>query len=195
MPSSGLELVAYTQANATTGAANAATYAVSLGAANTSTVNVTGNWQVDLAGSPAGSLSALDAADAAAAGSLAPSTFVLPNRQIDFGPGNFALDANVSLSGTLALEGAGSVTQPSGEITAGSLLLAGGSFALGSANNSVGTLAAAVAKFEFDGRSDADRRDGGGLKQCRHRGRNLVRDGEPDLDQRRDHARISNQRP
>ena len=146
---SGAELVAYTQANATTGAANAATYTVSLGAANTSTVNVTGNWQVDLAGSSAGSLSALNAADAAAAGSLAPSTFVLPNRQIDFGPGNFALDANVSLSGTLALEGAGSVTEPSGEITAGSLLLAGGSFALGSANNSVGTLAAAVANLSL----------------------------------------------
>ena len=141
---SGVQLVAYTQANPATRAANAATYTVSTGAANTSSVNVTGGWQVDLAGSFFGSLSALNAADAAAAGSLAPSTFALPNRQIDFDPGSFALDANISLIGTLALEGAGSVTQPSGAITAGSLLLAGGSFALGSPNNSIGTLAAAV---------------------------------------------------
>ena len=41
------------------------------------------------------------------------------------------------------------MTQPSGEITAGSLLLGGGSFALGSANNSVGTLAAAVANLSL----------------------------------------------
>jgi hypothetical protein len=144
----GANIVAYTQANAATGAANAATYTVSTGAANTLSVNVTGNWQVDLAGSSAGSLSALNAADAAAAGSLAPSTFALPNRQIDFGSGNFALDANVNLSGTLALEGAGSVTQPGGAITVGSLFLAGGSFALGS-TNSVGTLAAAVASLNL----------------------------------------------
>jgi hypothetical protein len=91
---------------------------------NTLSVNVTGGWQVDLAGSSFGSLSALNAADATAAGSLAPSTFALPNRQIDFGSA-FALDTNISLAGTLALEGGGSVTQPSGAITAGSLLLAG----------------------------------------------------------------------
>ena len=41
------------------------------------------------------------------------------------------------------------MTQPGGAITAGSLLLAGGSFALGSANNSVGTLAAAVANLNL----------------------------------------------
>jgi hypothetical protein len=146
---SGTRFVAYTQANATTGAANSATYNTgSSGVPDTSGVNVTGTWQVDLAGS-VGSLSGLNAADAAAAASLAPSTFALPNRQIDFGPGSFALDANVNLSGTLALEGAGSVTQPSGAITAGSLLLAGGSFALGSANNSIVTLAAAVANLNL----------------------------------------------
>jgi filamentous hemagglutinin family protein len=145
---SGTNIVAYTQANATTGAANAATYTVSTDVANTSAVEISAGWQVDMTGS-AGSLSALNAADAAAAGSLAPSAFALPNRQIDFGTSNFTLDTNLNLSGTLALEGAGSVTQPSGAITTGSLLLAGGSFALGSPNNSIGTLAAAVANLNL----------------------------------------------
>ena len=85
---SGTQFVAYIQANATTGAANSATYdAGAPNVPNTSSVNVTGAWQVDLAGPSFGSLSALNAADAAAEGSLAPSTFALPNRQIDFGPG------------------------------------------------------------------------------------------------------------
>ena len=112
-------------------------------------IDVTGNWQFDLAGSAAGSLSALNAADATADGSLAPSTFALPNRQIDFGAGNFALDADLTLSGTLTLSGSGSVTQSGGALNVGSLLLKGGNFTLGSANNSVTTLAATVGNLSL----------------------------------------------
>ena len=145
------QLVAYTQANAATGAEDSATYAVPTTTGQNTQVNLIGTWQIDSGASSVSSLSALNAADTTAAGTLPPSTFVLPNRVIQFGNSNFALDVDLTQTGTLVLSGFATVTQPGGALNVGALLISDFccEVTLGSAGNAIGTLAAQLASLNL----------------------------------------------
>lgn len=144
----GQRFAAFTQANAVTGAADAATYATT--AAGNTSVTVYGGWRLESANSATTTLSALNAADAAVAGTTAAASVTPANREIDFAAPAFALDAATNLTGTLALSGLGRVTQ-SAAITAQGLSLGGGAYTLTNAGNAFGMLqanAASVAVFD-----------------------------------------------
>ena len=148
----GATVVAYTQVDtgaAPSGAANAASYATA-GAATTTpsttlvpNLNIYGGWQLDQ--TAATTLSALNTADATAAGALVPAG--IANREIVTTASAFSLDTATSLAGTLILSSTGTVTQTSnGAISVGSLGLegTGGAFTLTNTGNTIPTIAAST---------------------------------------------------
>ncbi|UHC20203.1 filamentous hemagglutinin N-terminal domain-containing protein (plasmid) [Methylobacterium currus] len=137
----GTRLVAYTRADAGlggSGAGDAATFVTATGTPFMPGVDLSGGWRVD-APATAGTLSALNAVDAAAAGTLltgiAPGSWRIAATDL-------ALDAPVTLPGTLAIDDAGTLTQ-SQPLAVGALwLTGGGTYRLDGAGNTIGTLAA-----------------------------------------------------
>uniref|UniRef100_UPI0035CB8655 beta strand repeat-containing protein n=1 Tax=uncultured Methylobacterium sp. TaxID=157278 RepID=UPI0035CB8655 len=144
---SGAGLVASVPTNGSLSNA-AASFARSSGSAVAATgLDLSGGWLRQAAGSLT-TLSALDAATAAAAGSTPAAGLSLANREIS-AAGALNLDGAISQSGTLALLSPGAVTQ-SAAINAGALLLGGGgTFALSNSGNAVGTLAASAGNLAF----------------------------------------------
>jgi filamentous hemagglutinin family protein len=135
--------VAFTQANVSTGALDAAQFMQSSGGTS-STISVYGGWLLERAGTLS-TLSALDAAYASAVGSTAAASLAPANVQIT-GSGAFGIDTSLTASGTVLLSFTGAVSETGGAaLSAANLLLAGsgGSYTLGNAN-SIGTLAAST---------------------------------------------------
>ena len=159
--SSGQGLVAYTTADSTTGAANAASYVESATGASgvaASGLNLYGGWLVLQGGTGDATLSGLHSLYASAVGSTAPSSFGLANLEIESTASSFTLDTPISLSGTLSLTSTGAVGQSSGPgagVSVGALQLSGGgAFTLSDASNQIGTLAGTTGSLSLaDGES------------------------------------------
>ncbi|WP_164778037.1 MBG domain-containing protein [Mesorhizobium sp. M7A.F.Ca.US.006.01.1.1] len=138
-------VLAYTVADADSGAMNSATFRTGLPGGNISNLNVYGDWRVDEADGSIASLSALNSAYASAIGSTSVGSLSFANRQIETAATTFALNQALSVgTGTLALSSNGTVTQGAtgNAITAGSLWLGGtGSFALNGAGNQIDNVA------------------------------------------------------
>ncbi len=146
-------VVAFTQANASSGALDAAQFTQSAGTTSTS-IPVYGGWLLERAGSLT-TLSALDAAYSTAVGSTAAASLAPANVQITR-TGGFGIDTSLSASGTVLLSFTGAVTESgSAALSAANLLLAGsgGSFTLNN-TNTIGTLAASTGSVSLvDGSS------------------------------------------
>ncbi|MGG6899001.1 MBG domain-containing protein, partial [Rhizobium sp. BR 315] len=115
----GTNVLAYTAANATTGAADGATFRTALGTVNN--VDVSGGWRRDT--TALGTLSALDAAYANATAGTTASGLTFANRSI-FAVNDFAVDTALSVSGTVNLSSPGNVTQTAA-VSANTLMLQG----------------------------------------------------------------------
>lgn len=118
-------LVAFTQADAATGAKNGTSVTQSNGAANSNvSVDVWGDWRRDLPGSGLSTLSALDATYAATIGATAPSGFTLANRQIT-APASFTVDQDLTASGSANVTTLGDLTIAStGSVSGSAVTLA-----------------------------------------------------------------------
>ncbi|MGY5809146.1 MBG domain-containing protein [Rhizobium sp. LEGMi198b] len=134
----GTDVLAYTTANAITGAADGATFRTALGTVNN--VDVSGGWRRDT--TALGTLSALDAAYANATAGTTASGLTFANRSI-FAVNDFAVDTALSVSGTVNLSSPGNVTQTAA-ISANTLMLqgAGNTFTLTSSGNQFSQFAA-----------------------------------------------------
>ncbi|MER9940291.1 MBG domain-containing protein [Mesorhizobium sp. M0088] len=135
-------VLAYTVAEADSGAKNSVTFRTGLSGSNVSNLNVYGDWRLDETDGSIASLSALSSAYSAAIGSTSVGSLSFANRQIETAAATFALNQALSVgTGTLALSSNGVVTQTSG-LTAASLVLGGtGSFTLTNAGNQIGNVA------------------------------------------------------
>ncbi|ESZ29345.1 hypothetical protein X734_08085 [Mesorhizobium sp. L2C084A000] len=148
-------VLAYTVAEADSGAKNGVTFRTGLSGSNVSNLNVYGDWRLDEADGSIASLSALSSAYSAAIGSASVGSLSFANRQIETVAATFALNQALSVgTGTLALSSNGVVTQTSG-LTAASLVLGGtGSFTLTNAGNQVGNVAGSAGSVDLrDGAS------------------------------------------
>ncbi|MFJ6327309.1 MULTISPECIES: MBG domain-containing protein, partial [unclassified Rhizobium] len=134
----GTNVLAYTTANAATGAADGATFRTALGTVNN--VDVSGGWRRDT--TALGTLSALDADYANATAGTTASGLTFANRSI-FAVNGFAIDTALSVSGTVNLSSPGDVTQTAA-ISANTLMLqgAGNTFTLTNRGNQFNQLAA-----------------------------------------------------
>ncbi|MGY5776270.1 MBG domain-containing protein [Rhizobium sp. LEGMi135b] len=134
----GTDVLAYTIANATTGAADGATFSMALGTVNN--VDVSGGWRRDT--TALGTLSTLDAAYANATAGTTASGLTFANRSI-FAVNDFAIDTALSVSGTVNLSSPGNVTQTAA-ISANTLMLqgAGNTFTLTNSGNQFSQFAA-----------------------------------------------------
>jgi filamentous hemagglutinin family protein len=151
MPAGSLSgsMVAYTAANAATGALNSAGVRTVAGVGETS-FDLQNGWRTIDVGSSTTTLSAANASYAtAAAGSTAAGMTFDSQRIKAISSNSFVIDTTVSLSGTLALMTDGTVTQTAAISAGGLLLRGGGAFTLTNAANQVGTLAADVASLSF----------------------------------------------
>ncbi|QND56473.1 MBG domain-containing protein [Mesorhizobium huakuii] len=150
-------VLAYTVADADSGARNGVTFRTGLSGGNISNLNVYGDWRLDEADGWIASLSALNSAYASTAGSTSVGSLSFANRQIETAATTFALDQALSAgTGTLALSSNGTVTQGAtgNAITAGSLWFGGsGSFAVNGAGNQIGTVAGNIGSVDL--RDDA----------------------------------------
>ncbi|WP_322416071.1 MBG domain-containing protein [Mesorhizobium huakuii] len=138
-------VLAYTVADADSGARNGVTFRTGVSGGNVSNLNVYGDWHLDEADGSIASLSALNSVYASTAGSTSVGSLSFANRQIETAATTFALNQALSVgTGTLALSSNGSVTQGAtgNAITAGSVWLGGsGSFALNGAGNQITNVA------------------------------------------------------
>ncbi|MGJ4951470.1 beta strand repeat-containing protein, partial [Bradyrhizobium sp. HKCCYLS20291] len=145
-------VVTYTRAGGGPGAIDAVSFTTTAASGTVTTLpnlDLHGGWRIDRAGAGTSALSTLETAFAAAAGSGSPVTgLILPNRQISFASPTFALDQALSVTGTLVLDGSGSLTQTAG-LTVGTLVLRQGSFDLGGANQAA-TIAADAANVSLN---------------------------------------------
>ncbi|WP_244558035.1 MBG domain-containing protein [Rhizobium hainanense] len=134
----GTDVLAYTTANALTGAADGATFRTALGTVNN--VDVSGGWRRDT--TALGTLSALDAAYANATAGTTASGLAFANRSI-FAVNDFAVDTALSVGGTVNLSSPGNVTQTAA-ISANTLMLqgAGNTFTLTNSGNQFSQFAA-----------------------------------------------------
>jgi hypothetical protein len=146
-------VVAFTQANASTGALDGAQFTQSSGGTS-ATIPVFAGWMLERVGT-IGSLSALNAAYAQAVGATAGASLAPANVQIT-GSGGFDVDTSLTATGTVLLSFQGSVNETGGAtLTAANLLLAGtgGAYVL-SDTNAIGTLAASTGSVSLvDGSS------------------------------------------
>ncbi|MCQ8818575.1 MBG domain-containing protein [Mesorhizobium sp. SEMIA396] len=135
-------VLAYTVAEADSGAKNSVTFRTGLSGSNVSNLNVYGDWRLDETDGSIASLSTLSSAYSAAIGSTSVGSLSFANRQIETAAATFALNQALSVgTGTMALSSNGVVTQTSG-LTAASLVLGGtGSFTLTNAGNQIGNVA------------------------------------------------------
>ncbi len=134
----GTDVLAYTTANATTGAADGATFRTAFGTVNN--VDVSGGWRRDT--TALGTLSALDAAYADATAGTTASGLTFANRSI-FVVNDFAVDTALSVSGTVNLSSPENVTQTAA-ISANTLTLqgSGNTFTLTNSGNQFSQFAA-----------------------------------------------------
>ncbi|BCG78600.1 MBG domain-containing protein [Mesorhizobium sp. 113-3-3] len=150
-------VLAYTVADADSGARNGVTFRTGLPGGNISNLNIYGDWRLDEADGSIASLSALNSAYASTAGSTSVGSLSFANRQIETAVTTFALDQALSAgTGTLALSSNGTVTQGAtgNAITAGSLWFGGsGSFALNGAGNQITNVAGSAGSVDL--RDDA----------------------------------------
>jgi hypothetical protein len=106
---SGTGVLAYTVANASTGAANAATYTTAATGSLTS-FNVYGGTLTQIADSGIATLSALDTAYASAISGSTVAGYSLANRTITALASGFSIDDTASVSGTLTVKVTGNLT-------------------------------------------------------------------------------------
>jgi filamentous hemagglutinin family protein len=139
----GTNLVAFTTANAQTGAASSATFLPSTytaAAPNQTGVNLSGGWRIDRPGTGIATLSALDTAYGATVTGTGAAALTFANRQITSSAASFDFNQALTITGTLALSGA-SVTQ-SAALGASALVATGGDVTLTNAGNTIGAAAA-----------------------------------------------------
>jgi filamentous hemagglutinin family protein len=139
--------VAYTTANAATGVENSAIVRTAT-SGNISGLDIQNGWRSIAADGSLTSLSAVNAAFASAVTGTPGAAMTFNNQRVDVTASSFIVDQAVSLAGTFALTSGGPVTQTAA-ISAGGLLLRGGSFTLTNAGNQIGTLAADVTALNF----------------------------------------------
>ena len=140
--------VAYLTANPPTGVVNSAT--VRMGASGRiSGLDLQNGWRIVGADAGTGSLSAVNAAFAAATAGTAIASASFANQRIDSAAAGFVIDQQVSQSGIFSLTSAGTVTQTARIVADGLLLGGGGRFALTQAANQVRVLAADVGALDY----------------------------------------------
>jgi|GEM_PF-294863 len=110
---SGSPVLAYTAANANTGATNAITFISSTKTSPTS-VDIYGGWLTETVDSGTTTLSTLDTAYAAAISGTSLAGYSLANRSITALATGFTIDGSVSVSGTLVVSAPGSLTIAAG---------------------------------------------------------------------------------
>lgn len=136
----GSNVLAFTQANANTGAADGSAFRTAA-MGTLANFDVSGGWRRDT--TALSTLSILDAAYATSTTGTSASSLTLANRSI-FAVTDFSFDTALSLTGTLNLSSTGTVTQ-SAAISAGTLMLQGGgnTFTLTNAGNQFSQFVAA----------------------------------------------------
>ncbi len=145
-------VVAYTTANATTGAENSASVRTAV-TGNVSGLDIQNGWRSVTADSSLTSLSAVNAAFTSAAAGTAAAGMTFNNQAIDIAASMFSINQATTLSGTFALSGrfGTGVTQTAALNVGGMLLRGNAQFLMLNAGNQVGTIAADTPYLAYRG--------------------------------------------